>query len=592
MRAGLFILAFISFQLLFGQNMSNVQLLKKRYETIVDSLNIARQNRDFNSLAKSYYQLGLFEERSRRNFERSFDYLSRALEYYKLVKDSTGIQNTRFHMARHLMENAMYDDALDEFQDLKKYYNRNVNSRKAAQIELQLFKIYFNELDIKSAEKALKNAGRFFENSENSTLQLQLLGEQIQYYDFVQELDTAMILAKLCINKSIAANESFYEAQCLASRGNVLIKMSDYDQAIMDYKKSLTVLNNIPYSKDRLEVYKNISACYDSLDDFRNAYIFSNYYSQLQDSILNENRVIAVNTVTNKFESRQKSTEIKLLEKEKAFAEESNKQQRRALTVLAIALAGLLLGLYYIVRFYKEKIETARIIEKQNEEINRQKINELQDKIQINSMQSMINGQEIERERIAKDLHDSLGGLLSTIKLKVDNIKNKESDVRIIPDFQSATSLLDTAVSEVRSISQNLQPGALSRLGLIPAVSDLINRYDSEDGPDIIFQHFDIPTKLDQKVALVIYRIIQEILNNAIKHAGASEILVQLNREHEDIIIHIEDDGIGFDPELKYDSMGLENIRSRVNYLKGTIEIDSRKNEGTSFLIHVKSTLI
>ena len=86
-----------------------------------------------------------------------------------------------------------------------------------------------------------------------------------------------------------------------------------------------------------------------------------------------------------------------------------------------------------------------------------------------------------------------------------------------------------------------------------------------------------------------IYRIVQEILNNAIKHAQASEIFVQLNKEDDNIVIHIEDDGIGFDPNKKYKSMGLANIRSRVNYLRGSIDIDSRIGEGTSFLIHLNS---
>jgi signal transduction histidine kinase len=92
---------------------------------------------------------------------------------------------------------------------------------------------------------------------------------------------------------------------------------------------------------------------------------------------------------------------------------------------------------------------------------------------------------------------------------------------------------------------------------------------------------------MDQNLALSIFRIVQEILNNAIKHAEASEIFVQLNKDEEALVIHIEDDGKGFDPNKKYKSMGLENIRSRVNYLKGSLEIDSRKGIGTSFIIHI-----
>lgn len=566
---------------------SDVLSQETNYESLIDTLNSARKNKDFPKLADTYFLLAQIIEEE-RNYEKSFEYLSRALEFYKLNKDTVSINETRFNIARHLLENKMEEDAVDIFSDLRKYYQVEENFSKLAEIELQLLKIYFDKIDVKQAETSLKNTKKYIENSDDQELRIKYIIESITYYNMVQELDTAQVLSNLCIEESLLSNQDLIKSKCLALRANIHLKNGEYDSAIEDYNQVISSLKNINYSKDRLNAYKNLAVAYKTKEEFEKAYQMQNLYSQLQDSILNENRLIAVNNITYKFESRQKSTEIKLLEKEKDFAEESNQQQKRALTVLGIAFAGLLFGIYYIVRFYREKINTAKIIEEQNEKINKQKINELQDKIQINSMQSMIQGQEIERERIAKDLHDSLGGLLSTIKLQVDNIRNKESNVKMLPAFQSATQLIDTAVSEVRSISQNLQPGALSRLGLIPALKDLINRYDSDEGPEIHLQHFDIPQDIDQVMALSVYRIIQEILNNATKHAKAKEILVQLNTENEDLVIHIEDDGIGFDAKKTYTSMGLKNIKSRVNYMKGTIEIDSRKNAGTSFLIHVK----
>lgn len=560
----------------------------KTYDNFVEQLNAARKNKDVKKLADTYVAFAQFEEESRRNYERSFEYLSRALEYYKVVKDTLSIRNTEFDIARHLIENGMYGDAFDAFEELKSYFKQIDDKKKMSEIELQLFMIYFEKLDIKKAKISLDNVSQYLNEIDNQPLRIQYLIERIKYFQFVQEYKSALDLANICIEESVIANKTIDQANCLALRGNLSLIKNQDTLAINDYVKALSYLNNIPYSKNRLEIYENLAEAYNKLQDFESAYMYRLHYAKLQDSILNENRIIAVNNVTYKFETRQKNTENELLKKEKAFAQESNQQKNRALTVLGIALAGLLFGIYYIIRFYREKINTAKIIEEQNNKINEQKINELQDKMQINSMQSMIQGQEIERERIAKDLHDSLGGLLSTIKLQVDNIRNKESNIKMLPAFKNATALIDTAVAEVRTISQNLQPGALSRLGLIPALKDLLNRYDSDQGPEIIFQHFDIPTDIDQTISLSIYRIIQEIINNAIKHAKANEILLQLNQEGDEIVIHIEDDGIGFNVKGNYKSMGLKNIKSRVNYMKGTIEIDSRINEGTSYFIHLK----
>ncbi|HMP28866.1 MAG TPA: sensor histidine kinase, partial [Saprospiraceae bacterium] len=210
----------------------------------------------------------------------------------------------------------------------------------------------------------------------------------------------------------------------------------------------------------------------------------------------------------------------------------------------------------------------------------------------INSMQAMILGEEKERERIAKDLHDSLGGLLSTVKLQFDNVKARMNGSINTDQYDQASQLLDTAVNEVRTISKNLQPAALKRYGLVASINDLIGRFSGENMPEIFFQHYDLPEQIDELVALSIYRVIQELLNNSIKYANASEILIQLNGESDAISLQYEDDGNGFDAQnIPKKGMGLENINSRVNYLKGSISIESTPHEGISVMARIPLSL-
>jgi len=552
-----------------------------------EALEKARQRNDYAALADVYYDYGIYEESANQESGKSFEYLTRSLEYYEINSDTLGINKVKFEIAKHFLNNEMYYDALSEFLKIKKYYLSQNDYNSYIETELYLFEIHLENLDIESAKISLDNVKELLDSVPSHNLQLRYLVEKIQYHEIVRELDTALVLANECYDISLRNNSAEGISVCLAKRGDIKLAQEKYIPAIYDYNKSLPYLNNRPYSKKRLQIYKNIAKCYKAVNKNNDAFTFLQYYAALQDSILSEKRINALNNLAYKHSSDKKTREISLLELEKNYAFESNQQQKRALSVLGIAFGLLILVIYYINRFYKEKINNASIIKQQNDKINQQKINELQDKIQINSMHSMLSGQELERERISKDLHDSLGGLLSTIKLQVDNLASKESKVELIPEYKKATQLLDTAVGEVRSISQNLQPVALNKLGLIAALNDLINRYNTSSGPEIHFQHFGIPAHLDQMVSLGIFRIIQEIMNNAIKHAKASEIIVQLNHEYEHIIIHVEDDGVGFDSTLKYNSMGLENIKSRVNYLKGTIEIDSRPDYGTSYLINV-----
>jgi signal transduction histidine kinase len=551
------------------------------------ALEEARKINDYAALAKVYYEYGLYEEKVRRESGKSFEYLTRSLDYYAVIDDTLGTIKVRSELAKHFLNNEMYNDALTELTKIKEYYLSKNELTSLAEVELYLAELYFQNLEIESVKTSLDNVEVLLDSISDHNIKRRYIVEKIQYHEIVRELDIALTLANECYNMSIAERSLEGESICLAKRGDIKLAQEKYLSAILDYKESLPYLNNQPYSKRRLQIYKNLAQCYKLINLNNEAYNFLQKYSVLQDSILSEERINALNNLAYKYTSEKKTREISLLELEKNYAFENNQQQKRALYVLGVAFGLLVLFIYYIVRFYKEKINNAAIIKKQNDKINQQKIKELQDKIQINSMQSMLTGQELERERISKDLHDSLGGLLSTIKLQVDNLRSKESKVDMIPEYKKATQLLDTAVGEVRSISQNLQPVALNKLGLIAALNDLINRYNSSSGPEIHFHHYDIPAKLDQMVSLGIFRIVQEIMNNAIKHAKASEILVQLNREGKHIIIHVEDDGVGFDTKLKYKSMGLENIKSRVNYLKGTIEIDSRPDYGTSYLINV-----
>jgi signal transduction histidine kinase len=332
-----------------------------------------------------------------------------------------------------------------------------------------------------------------------------------------------------------------------------------------------------------------LAECYERINAYEEAYRYSRKYAALNDSILNNNRIEAQYNLTTKYRAEEKEKNISILKVEQAFAEERNKQQRNAMYILTAGLMMLLALLYYIINFYRQRINAEEIINAQQQEISQQKIRELEDNIKISSMQSMLEGQENERERISKDLHDSLGGLLSTIKLQFDSVKSKVQNVGELREYKSANRMLDVAVEEVRSISQNLQPGSLMKLGLIPALKDLFNRFDEDIYPEIDFQYYNIPEDIPNMVALSIYRVIQELLYNTIKHAKAKEILIQINKEEEELVIQFEDDGQGYDPEnLKRKGMGLENIKSRINYLKGQISVHSKEGEGTSTLIHVR----
>jgi signal transduction histidine kinase len=154
-------------------------------------------------------------------------------------------------------------------------------------------------------------------------------------------------------------------------------------------------------------------------------------------------------------------------------------------------------------------------------------------------------------------------------------------------DLLKIKDLLDETIDETRQIARNLQPGTLLQFGLVKAIQDLINRVQSKGGPEISFQHFGSYTDLSQHFALNCYRIVQELLQNCMKHAKSQEILVQLTRTDQQIALIVEDDGVGFNQETVLKGMGTGNIAQRVQFLKGEMSIQTAPGKGTSTLITV-----
>lgn len=321
--------------------------------------------------------------------------------------------------------------------------------------------------------------------------------------------------------------------------------------------------------------------------DFEAAFAYLSQYSSVNDSLLSEKRQQIINRLRIEMEINDKKQEIRDLQSEQKVQAILNKTSRVSAISLLIASLIILIGAYLAIRNYQRRLSVNQIIHSQNEEINQSRITELENNLKIETMQSMINGQEVERERVAKELHDSLGGLLSTVKLHFDALQSNREGIEESKEYQKAYSLLDMACNEVRSIANNMQPDALLSMGLVPAINDLINRAQSAETPRIEFQYFDVNGQLDPTASLNIYRIVQELINNSIKHANASEILVQLLQKDDELMITVEDDGIGFDPEEVKTGMGTGNIASRVNFLKGEISVHTGPGEGTSTLVTV-----
>ena len=282
--------------------------------------------------------------------------------------------------------------------------------------------------------------------------------------------------------------------------------------------------------------------------------------------------------IQTQFETAKKDV---LLSKQET---EIEKQKNLRNLLFASSLFGGLLAL----GFWNRSRLSKKVLN-QESEINSQKIMQLEKEKKILSMSAMFEGQEAERIRIAKDLHDGIGGLLSTVKAHFSNIQAEVEKVKKMKVYDKTNELIDQASSEVRRISHNLMPGALRLDGLKAAIEQIAEDLNSAHPLNVKAEIIADEEPTDEKTQVYIYRIIQEASNNVIKYADAKNYLIQFsNTEHEYHLI-LEDDGKGFDKTLISNAkgLGLKSIKSRVTQLNGDLDIDSRINEGTTLSIHI-----
>jgi signal transduction histidine kinase len=307
--------------------------------------------------------------------------------------------------------------------------------------------------------------------------------------------------------------------------------------------------------------------------------------TDIYDSTFTIEKQETINKLLVKFETEKKENEIIL--KNKKLALEKAKSSRRNIIIYSLAVfivLVIIIGVFVLQNIRNKNKLISKEVELKNQEIN--KI--LKDQ-EIKSYAALLEGQEKERQRIAADLHDRLGGLLSTIKSYFSVIEDKISELeeKTVKQHKTASGLLNTAVEEVRNISHNLHSGVLKNFGLLLALEDLKNTLELSGSLNIDLNIDGKKQDISTPQEIEIYRIIQELFSNTMKHAKAEQVTLQIVFEEKQIIIIFEDDGLGFDVGTITKGIGLKNIEARTKKLHGNLNIDSRIGRGTIVIIEI-----
>lgn len=541
-------------------NLSSVEFAK----TLNDSIELART---MLNAAISYQRLEDFEtavaytEKAKDIFIRNhsllyegeiYDFLQNL--YYAMHQYSRAIQNGKMAVAAL--------EKLNDVNDLQYAYN-NLGLNYIMIPKYDSAKYFLQ----KAAALANKTGDSYIQTTTN--LNFALISLKLQQTDSIKFYSSKA----LTLAHKMQASEMVGLAQY--GLAYYYLQKKDYQTARLYADSALALAKQYNMRDVKQKLYAVLSSINYALQDPFQGYYFFNQYEMLNDSVLNES--ITRNTIQSekKYETQRKETQI--IQQQAAL-----KQKTIVNYFLVGGVAALLLISLLGIRNYKNK-----------QRLQQAKIDELETEKHLTATEAVLKGEEQERTRLAKDLHDGLGGMLSGIKFSLSNMKG---NLIMTPDnaqaFERSIDMLDSSIKEMRRVAHNMMPEVLVKYGLDTALKEFCNEIDRSGVIHTTYHSMSMnDVAIEQTTSVTIYRIVQELVNNAIKHAAAKNVLVQTQYSNSEklLTVTVEDDGKGFDMQSVKQASGIgwSNIQNRVDFLKGKIDVQTGEGKGTSVLIEI-----
>lgn len=322
------------------------------------------------------------------------------------------------------------------------------------------------------------------------------------------------------------------------------------------------------------------AAYYSNAGNYKRAYELRTQLLNFTDSLItlqDHNHILLFDAA---YQSMFKEKQILQLVSDKKMQQVSIKQKSTLNYILVGSAVILLLVSILSYRNYKHR-----------QKLQQQRISELETQQQLTATEAVLKGEEQERTRLAKDLHDGLGGMLSGIKFSFNTMKG---NLIMTPEnaqaFERSMDMLDSSIKEMRRVAHNMMPEALVKFGLDTALKDFCTDINKSGALQISYQSIGLENvTIEQTTAITIYRIVQELINNVMKHAAAETAIVQVSKSDHQLTVTVEDDGKGFDTSIikGKTGMGWTNIQNRVDFLKGKLDVNAEAGKGTSILIEL-----
>lgn len=552
-----------------------------------------------------------------KNFEKAIEINTEGLKRASESKDSVAYAffNRAIGLAYYFKGD--YTSAVQYYYKSVSVLERQNDKRELAFSYNELAKLYRKTKRLDLAEQNYDKAMRIYQALNDSSNISMIYNESGVVFEYRNDFDEALRRYKMSLQISENLKENMGIAYALNNIAGALSLQNKYTDADLYLKRALSLrkqmrdtfaialnysdlgMNNfysgnhnsaISYLDSSNAIAKKlnylelqahnflfISKANEKLGNTNLALDFYKKHISIKDSVFTIESDKQISELNTKYQTQKKDMELAV---SKAEIEKQQKQNFiKTIIIISILVSIVLLaGIAYLL-YRKRQIELKAI---RDSEIAREK---------ESRTKAIVDAEEKERRRIAQDLHDGVGQILSAAKLNLSSLQSKlhlkNSDEK--EAMENALCLIDDSVKEVRAVSHNMMPNTLIKHGLGSAVKEFITKIGNLPNLKIDVEIVGLDRRIDEQTETVLYRVIQEIVSNIIKHSKANAINLQLIRHEEEITVMIEDNGIGFNVAQinEFSGIGLKNIISRIEFLNGSVHFDSMLGKGTNVVIEV-----
>ncbi|MBL7698209.1 MAG: sensor histidine kinase [Chitinophagaceae bacterium] len=519
------------------------------------------------------------------DLETALRYYLKSLAEYEKLKDTTRMVTIYFNIGFVYSDMGEWNKSYEHMHNSARLIHGSINNESNTKSICRLATICFRTGRLNEGVKYLRISDSLINLTKDDLTNIYYHHAYGEYYRHLKNYRKAIQSHLQAYDYANRWHDPYYVADESAELGVDYLAIKNYDSAEIYFNKSLNVAFEYNYRPKILVALGSLSGLERDKGNFTRAYEYKERQASFADSLVKVQNHYRILLMDEEFEAEKRHNEIIQLQKDKQIQALSLKQQYTLNYFLAALVAALLLIVFLGFRNFRHRQKLTR----QQGELQQQRIRELEKDRQLLTVDAMLKGQEEERSRLAKDLHDGLGGLLSGVKYSLTNVKD---NLVVTPEnkavFDRSLDMLDISITELRRVAHNMMPEMLVKFGLDEALKEYCNA-NATSRVAVKYQSLGMEQRPDQTTEIIVYRIVQELLTNILKHSGASETFVQLIRDDKRLSIIVEDNGKGFDVASLETSKGAgwTNIRSRVEYLKGQLDIHSQPGKGTLVNIEI-----